>query len=94
MTITLQALSLVERAEPVQVRFTLRLRDQGVCESKMDVKSTWMPTWHHVGIERIMFHGHLDYSQNPPLGGWPNTKPGDHGTRNAHNHCFILFYHV
>ena len=28
MTITLQALSLVEKAEPVQVRFTLRLRDQ------------------------------------------------------------------
>jgi hypothetical protein len=26
MTITLQALSLVEKAEPVQVRFTLRLR--------------------------------------------------------------------
>ena len=28
MTITLQALSLVEKAEPVQVHFTLRLRDQ------------------------------------------------------------------
>ena len=28
MTITLQALSLVEKAEPVQVRFTLRMRDQ------------------------------------------------------------------
>ena len=28
MTITLHALSLVEKAEPVQVRFTLRLRDQ------------------------------------------------------------------
>jgi hypothetical protein len=28
VTITLQALSLVEKAEPVQVRFTLRLRDQ------------------------------------------------------------------
>ena len=35
---TLQALSLVEKAEPVQVHFTLRLRDQGVCECKMDVK--------------------------------------------------------
>ena len=21
-------------------------------------------------------------------------KPGDHGTPNAHNRCFILFYHV
>jgi hypothetical protein len=28
VTITLQALSLVEEAKPVQVRFTLRLRDQ------------------------------------------------------------------
>ena len=28
MTITLQALSLVEKVDPVQVRFTLRLRDQ------------------------------------------------------------------
>jgi hypothetical protein len=28
MTSTLQALSLVEKAEPVQVHFTLRLRDQ------------------------------------------------------------------
>ena len=28
MTITLQALSLVEKEEPVQVRFTLRLREQ------------------------------------------------------------------
>ena len=33
MTITLQALSLVEKAEPVQVRFTLRSRDQ---------RSMWM----------------------------------------------------
>ena len=32
MTITLQALPLVEKAEPVQVRFPLRLRDQ---QSKM-----------------------------------------------------------
>ena len=41
-----------------------------------------------------MFHGHLDYFQKPPLGGRPNTKPGDHGTPNAHNRRFILFYHV
>ena len=49
MTITLRALSLVEKAEPVQVRFTLRLRGtNGVCECKMDVKSTWIPTWHQM----------------------------------------------
>jgi hypothetical protein len=41
--------SLVEKAEPVQVRcFTLRLRTNGVCECKMDVKSTWIPTWHRM----------------------------------------------
>ena len=41
-----------------------------------------------------MFHGHLDSFQKPPLGGRPNTKPGDHGTSNAHNRWFILFYHM
>ena len=41
-----------------------------------------------------MFHGHLYYFQTPPLGGRPNTKPGDHSTPNAHNRWFILFYHV
>ena len=41
-----------------------------------------------------MFHGHLDYFQEPPLAGRPNTKPGDHGTPNAHNCWFILWYHV
>ena len=35
----------------------------GVCECKMDEKSTWKP-------------------------------PGDHGTPNAHNRWFFLFYHV
>ncbi len=33
-------------------------------------------------------------SQKPPLASKPNTKPGDHGTPNAHNFSFILFYHV
>ena len=38
-----------------------------------------------------MFHGHLHYFQNPPLGGRPNTKPGDHGTPNAHNRWLFYF---
>ena len=38
--------------------------------------------------------GHLDYFQEPCLGGRPNTKPGDHDTPNDHNPWFILFYHV
>ena len=41
-----------------------------------------------------MFHGHLDYFQKPPLGGRPNIKLGDHGTPNAYNRWFVLFYHV
>jgi len=38
VTITLQALSLVEKAEPVQVRFALRLRDQ----RSIYVNARWM----------------------------------------------------
>ena len=36
-----------------------------------------------------MFHGHLDYFQNLPLEGRPNTKPGDRDTPNAHNCRFV-----
>jgi hypothetical protein len=46
------------------------------------------------GIKWIVFYGHLDYFQKPPLGSRPNTKPRDHGTPNAHNRWFILFYYV
>ena len=58
MTITLQALSLVEKAEPVQVHFTLRLRGpteyaceiQDGCKVYMDSymasnESCFMVTW-------------------------------------------------
>ena len=63
----------------------------GVCECKMDVKCTWIPTWHQM----TMFHDHLDYFHTkPPLGGRSNTKSGDHCTPNAHNRWLILFYHV
>ena len=88
MTITHHAFPLVETMEPVQVRFKLRLRDQ---QSMMDVKSTWVLTWHRMHH----VHDHLDYFQKPLLGYRPNTKPlGDHGTPNAHNCRLILFYHV
>ena len=60
------------------------------------VNARWMSSLHGFlhGIEWITFHGHLDYFQKSPLGGRPNTKLRDHGTPNAHNHWFILFYHV
>ena len=41
-----------------------------------------------------MFHDHLDYFQKPSRGGRPNTKSRGHGTPNAHNRWFILFYHA
>ena len=61
-----------------------------ICECKMDVKSTWIPTWHRM----VIFYWHLDFFQKPLLGGRPNTKLGDYGTPNTHNHCFIMFYHI
>ena len=45
----------------------------GVCECKMDVKFTWIPTWHWLD--------HVSWS----LVGRPNTKSRDHGTPNTHN---------
>ena len=89
MTITLQPLSLVEKAERVQVYyFTLRLRDQRSrsmqdgCKVHMASNgSCFMVTW------TIFKNRLLEVSR-------PNTKQGDHGTLNAHNRWFILFYHV
>jgi hypothetical protein len=88
----LQAFSLVEKAEPLQVRFTLRLRDQ----RSMWIQDGWKVCMHGFlnGIESIMFCGHLDYFQKTPLGGRLNTNPEDHVTPNSQNHWFILFYHV
>jgi hypothetical protein len=92
MTITLQALPLVENAEPVQVRrFTLHLTDQWsmwmqdgckvYMDSYMASNRSWsMVTW-------IVF-------QKTPLGGRPNTKLGYDGTLNAHNSWYILFHHM
>jgi hypothetical protein len=45
MIITLQALSLVEKAEPIQVRFTLHLRDQ---------RSMWMQDGCNVYVDSYM----------------------------------------
>jgi hypothetical protein len=53
-------------------------------------KSTWSLEWHqmnHVSWPLGLF-------QKPPLGSRPNTRPGDHGTPNAHTCWFILFYHA
>ena len=94
VTITLQALSLVEKVGPVQVHFTLGLEGgtNGVCECKMDGKvyvdsyvasvgSCFMVTW--TGFQNHLVE--VDLTQN---------RSGDHGTPNAHNYWFILFYHT
>ena len=40
----------------------------------ISLTTSWrIPNFLH-GIEYIMFHGHLDQSHRPPLGGRPNTK--------------------
>ena len=73
MTVTLQALLLVEKVKPVQVQFTLRLKDQWSMWMQDRCKSSH--GFLH-GTDWIIFHGHLDYFQKPPLGSRPNTKPG------------------
>ena len=90
VTITLQALSLVEKAERSKFASHYAWGTNIVCECKMDVKSTWIPTWHQMNHVSWL----LGLFSKPPLGGRPNTKPGDHGTPNAHNHCFILIHHA
>ena len=90
MTSTLQALSLVEKVEPVQVPFTLRLRDrrnkwmQNGCKVYMDSymasnESWFMITW-------TIFKNHL-----LEVGPTQSERPW-------HSECsqplFILFYHV
>ena len=90
VTITPQTLSLVKKVEPVQVRFTLRLRDQ---------RSMWMQDGCKVYMDSYMasngpcFMVTLLFSKTP-FGGRPNAKPGDQGPPNAHNRWSVLFYHV
>ena len=92
VTITLQPLSLVEKAEPVQVRFTLHFIE-GPREYWSARRMLSLHGFLH-GIKWIMFHGHSDYFQKPLLGGRLNSKPEDHGTPNVHNRWFIIFNHV
>ena len=91
VTFAFQALSLVEKGELVQVRFTLRLRDHanGVSEWR------WIQSLHGFvhDIKWIVFHGHLDdYFQKPPLEGGLNTKSGDHGNPKSHIYWFIIIF--
>ena len=73
VTITLQALSMVEKAKLVQVRFTLYLRAH---------RSMWMQDGCKVYMDFYMalngsylIHVTWTIFKKPPLGGRPNTKP-------------------
>ena len=81
-----------KKAEPVQVRLSRRLRDQhSMC--MQDGCKFYM--YHYVAS-----HGSSCFAvtsivfPKPPLGGRPNTKPGDHGTPSAHARRFISTYHA
>ena len=95
VTITLQALSLVEKGEPVvQVLFTLCVRDQWSMwmqdGCKFYIDSYMASNGSRSTVTWTLFKNHLW-----PLRGRPNTKPpGDHGTPTAYDHWFILFHHV
>ena len=85
---------LAHHLTPLGLVMLGRLRDQwSMWMLRMD---GWMKSLHGFlfGIKWIMFHGRLDCFQKSPLGGRPNTKPGDHGILNAHNRWLLLFYHV
>ena len=81
-------LSLVEKAEPIQVHFTLRLKDQW---------SMWMQDGCNVYMDSYMASSGsciIELFSKIISQGRPNTKPGDHSILNAHNRWFIVFYHV
>ena len=77
----------VEKVEPVQVWFTICLRNQW---------SMWMQDGCKVYMDSYMasngscFMVTWTIFQRPPLGGRPNTKLGDHVTMESRNHWFIM----
>ena len=91
VTITFQALSLVEKVELVQARFTLHSSDQ---------RSMWMQDGCKIYRDSYRASNGLGFMvtwtsfKNHLLEVGLNTKPGDHDTPNTHKCWFILFYHV
>ena len=82
MTNTLQPLSLVEKVEPGPsslLHATLEGPTEYTSECTMGVE-VYMDSC--MAFNGSCLHGHLDYFQQPLLGGRPTTKLGDHGTSN------------
>ena len=79
----------MEKTEPVQVCFTLRLRDQW---------GKWMQDGCKVYMDSYMASNGINVSWwlglFSSLRGRPNTKPGDYSTPKSCNHRFIILYHV
>jgi hypothetical protein len=72
--------------------FALEGPTEGVCECKMDVKSTWIDSY--MASNRSCLMVTRTVFKKPSLGRKPDTKLGDHDTPNAHNSWFVLFYHA
>ena len=79
-------------AGPSSLHTTLEGLTEYMCKCKMDVKSTRILSYMTLNGSCFMvtwttFKNHL-------LEVGLTQKPGDHDTPNAHNHWFILLYHV
>ena len=86
VTITLQALELIDKAEPVQVHFTLNLRDQQSmsmqdgCRVYMATRGLcFMVSW-------TIFKNHLLKA------GLTQNMETMHGIPNTHNYCFYSIF--
>ena len=89
VTITLQALSSVEKAELLQVQAPhYAWGTDGVYKWTQDGRKV------HMASNGTCYMVTWTILKKPPLRGRPKIKPGDHDTLHAHNHSFILFYHV
>ena len=85
VTITLQELSLLEKAEPVQARFILHVRDQ---------RSMWMQDGCKVYMDSYVASNGSCFMVTWTIPKNHFLEVGDHDTLNAHNRWFILFYHA
>ena len=83
---TFQALSLVEKVEPVQVSLTLCLRNQRSMRMQDGCK-VYMDSYM---ASNGLFSWSLGLFSKITSWGRPNTKPGNYGILNAHD----LFYFI
>jgi hypothetical protein len=91
MIVALEALSLVERAEPVHVCYTLHLRDKN-SKQMQDGCNVYMDSY-MTSYKSCLWS--LGIFQKPSFEGRSNTKPERYGTPKSHNRWwFIMSYHI